>query len=53
MKEFSLTPYPSQHELSLEFLVLAILKGIRWNLRVIFIQNFLKAKDVEHNPKNG
>jgi hypothetical protein len=28
-------PHPSQHLLSLEFLILAILTGVSWNLRVV------------------
>jgi hypothetical protein len=30
-----LSPYPHQHLLSPEFLILAILNGVRWNLRVV------------------
>jgi hypothetical protein len=32
-----LSPHPHQHVLSLEFLILAILFGVRWNLRVVLI----------------
>jgi len=32
-----LSPYPCQHVLSPEFLILAILIGVKWNLRVILI----------------
>ena len=35
-KSVSLSPYPSQHLLSPEFLILAVLTGVRWNLRVIW-----------------
>jgi len=31
------SPHPCQHLLSLEFLILAILTGVRWNLRVVFV----------------
>ena len=43
-----LSPHPFQHMLSLEFLMLAILIGVRWYLRVIFICISLIAKDFEH-----
>jgi hypothetical protein len=48
MEECSPCPHPRQPELSLELLILAILTGIRWNLRVILICISLKANDVEH-----
>ena len=32
-----LSPHPCQHVLSLEFLIIAILIGVRWNLGVILI----------------
>ena len=43
-----LSPHPCQHLLSPEFLILAILTGVRWNLRVVFICISLKIKDAEH-----
>jgi hypothetical protein len=42
------TPHPPQHLLSLEVLILAILTGIRWTLRVILIYISLITKDIEH-----
>jgi hypothetical protein len=43
-----LSPHPRQHLLSPEFLNLAILTGVRWNLRVVFICISLMIKDAEH-----
>jgi hypothetical protein len=43
-----LSPYPCQHLLSPEFLILALLTGLRWNLRVVLICFSLMIKDVEH-----
>jgi hypothetical protein len=43
-----LSPHPGQNLLSPEFLILAILTGLRWNLRVVFIYISLMIKDVEH-----
>ena len=46
-KSAPLSPRLHQHELSLVLLILAILTGIRWHLRV-FIYVSLMSKDIEH-----
>jgi hypothetical protein len=43
-----LSPHPPQHLLSTEILILAILTGVRWNLRVVLISISLMIKDAEH-----
>ncbi len=43
-----LSPHPHQHLLSPEFLILAILTGVKWNLRVVLICTALMTKDVDH-----
>ena len=48
MQKCSLFPQPLQHKLSSVFLILAILTGVRWNLRVVLICISLMTKDVEH-----
>jgi hypothetical protein len=47
----ALGPQPLQHELSIAFLILAILTGGRWNLKFILICISLMAKAVEHSFK--
>ena len=47
-RSVSLSPHACQHLLSPEFLILAILTGIRCNLRVVLICISLKTRDVEH-----
>jgi hypothetical protein len=43
-----LSPHPHLHLLSPEFLILAILTRVRWNLRIILICIFLMTKDGKH-----
>jgi hypothetical protein len=43
-----LSPDPCQHLLSPEFLILVILTGVRWNLRVVLLFISLMNKDVGH-----
>jgi hypothetical protein len=43
-----LSPHPSKHLLSPEFLTLAIMTGMRWNLRVVLICISMMTKDDEH-----
>ena len=43
-----LSPHPCQHLLSPEFLILAILAGMRWNLGVVLICISMMTKDFEY-----
>ena len=51
MMSVPLTPHPLQHKLSLMFLILAILTGVRWYLKVVLICISLITKEVEHDLK--
>ena len=43
-----LSPHPCQHLLPPEFLIIVILIGMKWNLRVVLICISLMTKNVEH-----
>jgi hypothetical protein len=45
LRSVHLFPYPRQYLLSPEFLILAILTCVRWNLRVVLICIFLMIKE--------
>jgi hypothetical protein len=47
-RSFPLSPHHYHHLLSPEFLILAILTGVRCNLRVVLICISLMIKDAEH-----
>ena len=48
LRSVPFSPQPLQHKFSSVFLILAILTGVRWNLRVVLICISLMTKDVEH-----
>jgi hypothetical protein len=48
-----LSPHPRQHLLSPEFLILVILTGMRWNLRVVLIFISLMIKDAKYFSNKG
>jgi hypothetical protein len=43
-----LSPHLCQHLVTPEFLILAILTGVKWNLRVVLICISLMTRDAEH-----
>jgi hypothetical protein len=47
-KSVLLCPHPHQHLMSPELLILAILTGMTWNLRVVLICISRISKDIEH-----
>jgi hypothetical protein len=42
------SPHPRQHWLLFVFLIIAILTGVRWHLKVVSICVSIMARDIEH-----